>query len=192
MARFWSFLTSGARRHPRKTKPWDGNQNRLLEPVKVVPFKGTGSLLISARMLGNPYPTGRVRFDGTREVRQEAYKVLIQFTGIEILDGNSEMDSSWEKDYKRIDYQGTPYYVRKINMQKNPMLVRCTCKDFFHTWRWEDFKYGVLYGALGRKYIRKTPPPPQGYPYRNPTHVPGYCRHVYQLVMLLKADDWLY
>ena len=189
MAKFWNFLVSGAKRLPRKTKPWDGATSKLMESIKVVPFKGTNSVLFSARLLGRPYP---VMYMGSKRTMQAAYGVLIQFTGVEILDNPPEGNDLWTKDYKEIEYNRQKYYIRKIDVKKNPMLVRCSCKDYFFTWRWENFKYNALYGALGRKYIRKTPPPPAGYPYRNPTKVTGFCRHIYQVMMLLKNNDWMY
>lgn len=60
-------------------------------------------------------------------------------------------------------------------------VVVKNCKDFIMSWAYEDFRTGNLWGPPPKPYIRKTPAPPMGRPYRNPNHYPGYCKHIYYL-----------
>ena len=60
-------------------------------------------------------------------------------------------------------------------------VVVKNCKDFLHTWAYYDFRTGNLWGPPPKPYIRKTPAPPQGRPYRNPQHVAGFCKHIYYI-----------
>jgi hypothetical protein len=62
------------------------------------------------------------------------------------------------------------------------------CLDFYHRWNWSSAKHRALLGKKHKPYQRKTPPPPEGYPFMNPRNLPGYCKHVLQSLNRLKKD----
>lgn len=56
------------------------------------------------------------------------------------------------------------------------------CADEFYTWAFWKYNAGCLYGVKPRPYQRKT----TTYPERNPSHLIGCCKHIYNAWALLK------
>ena len=55
-------------------------------------------------------------------------------------------------------------------------VVVSNCKDYFYSWGWYNYYNAhCLYGPAPRPYQRKT----TTYPRRNPTGMPGICKHLY-------------
>lgn len=65
------------------------------------------------------------------------------------------------------------------------------CPDFKWTWAWYDAKQRALVGKRPEPYTRKTPPPPDGLPYRNPLKVAGICKHLIGVIDKLEANKLL-
>lgn len=57
-------------------------------------------------------------------------------------------------------------------------------------WQYYNKKNKSLTGPH-KTYIRKTPPPPEGRPYKNPNHIPGLCKHQLRLIHLLIQNNIL-
>ncbi len=72
---------------------------------------------------------------------------------------------------------GSFVYAGKLSGAETPVSVRCNCEDFYYMWWYHDNQKKALAGPKMKPYVRKTPPPPEGYPYRNPGEVPGVCKH---------------
>lgn len=148
--------------------------------ISVIPFKGTNTLMFQFSwkpdtQLGQTKNTG-----GT-------HNVILAFSNVEIKGADEAPDEAYlYKDYIPVEYKGEMYYVRRITERTSPMQVRCTCMDYYQTWRWANFRARCHYGPLGAKYIRKTPPPSQGgRPYKNPQMIPGVCKHIMQSMRVL-------
>lgn len=61
------------------------------------------------------------------------------------------------------------------------------CPDFRFTWEKPLYDHKGLIGRW-RKYIRKTPPPPKGHPYRNPDDKLGFDKHTWSVLFALKGS----
>ena len=69
-----------------------------------------------------------------------------------------------------------------INVNEDVLFV-ANCADYFYTWAYYNAKSGrCLYGPLPKTYIRKT----QTRPPRNPLHVPGVCKHIFNAWAILR------
>lgn len=86
---------------------------------------------------------------------------------------------------------GNLVFAEELNSQTHPMQLRCSCPDFKWTWAWFDAKEKVLVGKRPEPYVRKTPPPPEGLPFRNPIKVPGMCKHLIGVVDKLENNKLL-
>lgn len=163
--------------------------------VSVVPFKGTSTVLFMFSWKPDTQLGKTKRTGGT-------HNVILSFSNVEIRNEDDKPEDVYlYKDYIPLDYKGEKYYIRRITESQCPLQVRCTCMDYYQTWRWANFKARCHYGPLGAKYIRKTPPPSQGgRPYKNPKLLPGVCKHIMQSMRLLyngiefegKFVKWLY
>ena len=104
---------------------------------------------------------------------RKAYPIVIVFFRV----------SSKEKKDKEfripVELGGQTVYIKQLSVADNPVNIRCGCQDFFWTWNWYNFKNKALTGPRVPLYTRKTPPPPEGLPYRNPIGVPGLCKHLH-------------
>lgn len=68
-------------------------------------------------------------------------------------------------------------YSEIPGVRTHPVSVICSCMDFRFTWSWWLNRDKALVGSKPKPYTRKTPPPPLGYPYRNPQELAGICKH---------------
>ena len=109
--------------------------------------------------------------------------------------------SFYSVDYSDVPDKEHPLTVRTgkgetkgmelLSLSKNPIQVRCSCEDFYYTAWYYDKRHKVLLGPKMKPYVRKTPPPPAGLPYRNPRKLPIFCKHILQLVNRLRAEKIL-
>lgn len=77
-------------------------------------------------------------------------------------------------------------YMIRLRGDILPVQVRCSCLDYYFTWWWYNRDPNKVHaGARMRPYVRKTLPPPEGYPFRNVAHIPGFCKHLLGLVLKL-------
>lgn len=144
------------------------NTNWVLKSV--IPFVGTKTILFQAECFGQTVDATHV--------------TQIQFSGITFFDTLPE-DGEHE-NIKEIDYKGETYYYVKpdINTQ---CTVRCSCPDFVYRFAWYNFKHKALFGAMPKKYKRKTKTRPPV----NPGHHPGMCKHIFQLQSYLRVHDYI-
>ena len=129
----------------------------------VVPYMGTHSFLISLRAWG--------------VTQSSLHKVTLLFHDVDIVKENPN-----STDYFMCQYDGVTYWVHKLDKYRNPLTSRCSCADEFFTWALWKFNNGCLYGSKPRPYQRKT----TTYPERNPKHIVGCCKHVYNAWSILR------
>ncbi len=77
---------------------------------------------------------------------------------------------------------GTVQYIQRPSYSLTPCAVGCMCADFCWTWAHYVNDRGSGAAALSyypsTGYIRKTPPPPRGRPWRNPNRTASICKHL--------------
>lgn len=150
------------------------------------------------RVRRNQYPTSRVgafdfkyvpqsnqlfisctAFPLTNEDRHYPYKLSIAFNGITSSDiPNEKHQFIYAPDGKNIErYLSTPTVAHTCQ-------VRCQCPDFYFMWEYYNKQNKSL---IGRHipYTRKT----TTYPERNPTHSPGLCKHLIQMIKYLMDNN---
>ena len=123
-------------------------QNSNWRLTNVLPFVGTKTLLFQGDCRGETESPN-------------THVVNIQFSGLEYSDTPTEKD-----DFKKIDYKGEDYYVRKPDLHTN-CTIRCSCSDFTYRWSYADWLKRVLFGSKPKKYIRRVgakPRPPVNSP----------------------------
>lgn len=168
------------RRIRRKQHVWmtdtgiSPNQDML---TQITPYRGTKIVAFSFTVPGLTQFTIR----NGRKIGPIPHREIIAFVDCNILpDGESPKEGE-ENKYFQIAYKGDNYWIEKINLDKQKALIRCDCKDFIMTGAYYDFRHGCLWGPPPKPYIRKTPPPPNGRPYRNPQGVAFMCKHIYYI-----------
>lgn len=135
-------------------------QNR--DQKVIIPYKGTNSLLISLKAWG--------------VTQSSLHSVTLLFSDVDILTENPN-----NSNYFSIQYNGRMYWCHKLDRTKNPLASRCSCKDYFHVWSWQNNRNGCLFGPAPRPYVKKT-----NRPYVNKLNAPGICKHIYHAWSLLR------
>lgn len=146
----------------------DYAQNYSWAIESIVPYVGTKSLLVQATCHG-------LTQHGVKHITN------IMFSGVEFHE--EPVDGA---ELKELVYKGEKYYYKRPDLHTQ-CTVRCSCLDFYFTWMWPDKSAKALFGNLGRPYKRKTTTRPP----RNPDHIPGFCKHVFQLESYLRNEDWI-
>lgn len=130
---------------------------------KVVPYKGTKSVVISG-------------------VTENGWQSTMALYGIEIVE---ETDN---KHPVRIQYQGDDFFAEKFSYAGTPVRIRCSCPDFFFTGAyWVKHNIDALYGGALKQYTRKTETRPE----RNPQHIPMMCKHLIALTEYMKNSGFM-
>lgn len=96
----------------------------------------------------------------------------------------SSMDSSHTIPYTH-EKTREQAFLTPIHYRKTSCAVRCSCPDYRFTWAEWNKRNKSLAGRNFPKYVRKTPPPPRGRPYRNPDEAPGLCKHLIEFITRL-------
>ena len=159
---------NGARLNPRVR----GNNypdTPRFELGTVVPYKGTRTCFISLRAWGVTQPG--------------LHNVIMLFEDVDVLSELPDNNKAYLRDYFELKYKGETYYVKKFDKYRNPINVRCDCKDFFMRFAWYNFYNGhCLYGPAPKPYRRKT----TWYPPQNPMKYPGICKHLHNAWEVLR------
>lgn len=66
------------------------------------------------------------------------------------------------------------FAVEQFDWIKQPVKVRCSCRDFYFRFAAWNHQKGALFGRIPPKYVRKTTTRPEV----NPKHIPGICKHI--------------
>lgn len=103
-------------------------------------------------------------------------------------ESNAEPNYSSATHFK-VTYNNKNYWVRKIDLRKQPVLVRCSCSDYYFTWSYANYIRGVQFGGRARPYVRKTPKI-GGVKPRNPMNISGLCKHVSQAGQMMQTSGY--
>jgi hypothetical protein len=76
---------------------------------------------------------------------------------------------------------GEEYHIIPVVRNLHGVELNCTCLDYMWRFWQQNYQKDVQFGKGPNPYIRKTPPPPEGYPYANPEQVTGMCKHLIKL-----------
>jgi hypothetical protein len=76
---------------------------------------------------------------------------------------------------------GKTYLLERLSAAKNEILVRCECKDFAFRFNYYDYLDKSLYGRKRKKYESLGIGPPA-----NPLELPGMCKHLIKMAIVLK------
>lgn len=129
----------------------------------IVPFVGTKSVLISLRAWG--------------VTQASLHNITMLFSDVDI-----RTEDPQSSNFFQIEYEGQMYWIQKLDKLRHPLTSRCTCADFFYTFSFYNYNVAhCLYGPAPKPYIKKTNRPP-----RNPQHVPGICKHLYNAWAILR------
>lgn len=128
----------------------------VVEHLSWVPFKGVGTLFLK----------GVVKNEGRK------YEPIILFKGVFYGDEKGNIPV--------IDSSGKKVFIRRISESKNDVLVRCSCGDFFHRFNYYNSLDASLFGRKRSKYEGK------GLWESNPSHMPGMCKHLMKMALVLK------
>lgn len=76
----------------------------------------------------------------------------------------------------------------------NSSVIRCSCScpAYYFYFSYANRIGGVHARRPLRPYVRKTPPPPEGLPLRNPAELAGVCKHIAAFANFLSEDDYLF
>lgn len=135
--------------------------------VRVIPYVGSKTVLF------------QLEHYGITVNAQHAVNLL--FGGLEITEEGRSLDT-----HLKVPYKGRQYWVQKVDYDKSPVLVRCTCPDFYFTFAYWNWKAGAIFGPKPRPYKRKTKTRGP----RNPSQHPGYCKHCYNSFLLFQTNSW--
>lgn len=166
----WDKLVKNSARINPRTRGTRYPFTPKFELLGIVPFVGTNSCLIKLQAWG--------------VTQNNLHQVSLLFNDCEILTGEQDV-SLWQ--YFKITYNNQIYYIKKFDRFKNPLTHRCGCRDFFFTFAWYNYHNGhCLYGPPPKPYRRKT----TTYPPRNPQHIIGCCKHIYNAWDYLKREGF--
>ena len=76
------------------------------------------------------------------------------------------------------------------DLAKNPVRVACSCPAYYFYFSYWNKMGGAHARRPLRGYVRKTPPPPEGLPFKNPDHLPGACKHILAFANYLHEADY--
>ena len=160
MPLFVSDIKSEMKQFPRTVKQYPRLKIKSLEEVFMV---GVKSLLYKSVIEGET----------------DDYLTTVRFFNIEINETKTKQFTEIVKVGDKIKYFKSP------GVRSNPVMLKCSCPDFRFRWEKPLFDNKGLIGNW-RKYERKTPPPPIGWPYANPDDLVGFCKHIWSLLNALR------
>jgi len=161
-------------RHAEKLFGRPHKQDRKINILDVKPFFGTRWIQFDARSTG----------EGTNK-KNQMYDLTMVFYDVDFQD---ERDAAHPQVINLVSKSGPNEVIVKwaapCDANTTPTSVFCSCADFRFRWEWYLKKVGSLAsGRKARPYTRKTDTRPPA----NPNRSPGFCKHLYQLTLLIKA-----
>lgn len=97
---------------------------------------------------------------------------------------NAPYDSS---THFKVVYNNKNYWVKKFDLKRQAVSIRCSCEDYYFVWSHANYVNGVQFGGMARPYHRvpgSTRPP------KNPTNIPGLCKHISQVIAMLNNNGY--
>jgi len=68
--------------------------------------------------------------------------------------------------------------------------TRCGCPAYYYWFSESNRQAGASYGARFKPYVRKTPVTDPAYPEKNPSMIPGMCKHLLLLSSTLQNSNF--
>lgn len=136
------------------------------QPVRVehlewVPFLGVGTLFVKAT----------VRNEGRKN------ESIMLFKGVGYGDEKGRIPL--------VDSSGRKVFLKRLSEAEDEVLVRCSCGDFFNRFNYYNSLNGSLFGRKRRKYEGK------GLWEANPKGLPGICKHLMKMAVVLRESGLL-
>lgn len=131
-------------------------------------------------------PVGQVfvceaRFKPLTELKMPFHQCTIVFHDMEfVLEKDAAHPVTVELEPGKI------VYMNKPSVSKTKCKVRCTCAWYYFAGWFADNKRQAHAGTFMPRYIRKTPPPPIGRAYVNPSLTPNVCKHLLNFAIYLQ------
>lgn len=188
-----------------RLSPWRRNysQSPKRQINQIIPFVGTKTLLFTGSFWGlteKAIHLSSILFMGCEIIEEQAQPTPPVQTQEPTIISDEEVSVAAEQQpyggiqlpydsstHFMIPYQGRNYWVRKIDMKKQPVVIRCSCSDYFFSFSYANYLAGVQFGGRARPYIRKT----THYPRRNPQNIVGGCKHVVgQFAQMLQTSGY--
>lgn len=132
--------------------------------------------------------TGIISFSGLVKSETQSgisYKVSVWFHDMKIKPVESEQFKLKAFVHSTTVAKRKSIFHRVPSAKTNPVTLRCQCQDFRHRFENQLAQEGGLVGGP-RKYTRKTPKWPVGYPEVNSTDKLGICKHINSFLLALK------
>lgn len=142
---------------------------------KLLPIPPSGALVVQGRFTAL-----------TDRKHMKFYEPTIIFLGIEY---TNKKDGQHPKSVEVTP--GAVLFYNQPSLTRSDCMVVCQCMDYKFTWGYYNRQEGSDIMKYDYSYTRKTPPPPEGYPYRNPTESPGLCKHLIRLGKYLKDKGFV-
>ena len=171
---------------------------------QIVPFLGTKTVLISASFWGlteNSVHLSNILFMNCEIIEEVAETVQAEEETQEptIIDSekpqipvrkpivNTNVNPTYDPNtHFRIQYQNKFYWIKKFDMKRQSVLVRCSCSDYYFTWSWSNMLAGIQFGGRFKPYVRKT----KTHAPRNPDvrKYQGLCKPLAQFAAMLQNN----
>lgn len=149
---------------PKTTKRQYSTDTIVVENLEWVPFLGLKTLFIK----------GLIKNEGKK------YNSIMLFKNVIF------SESEGKKLIKIKMSTGKEHFVEQIDAEKNDILVRCNCKDFY--WRFTHYnkKDKSLYGRDRTAYKAFIRPDTA-----NPMEMAGMCKHLIKMAKIIKEANLL-
>ena len=164
----------------------------------IVPFLGTKTVLVTASFWGlteKAVHVSNILFMNCEIIEEIPEPVQQETQELTVIDQEKEKqvqktpyggvnppyDSS---THFRITYQNKNYWIKKFDMKRQNVLIRCSCSDYFFRFSYYNYVNAIQFGGKSRAYVRKT----SNFPEVNKNHVVGLCKHVSGLSQALQTN----
>ncbi|NBT57592.1 hypothetical protein EBT16_02295 [bacterium] len=146
---------------PRTRMRQYATQPVRVEHLEWVPFLGVRTLFVKAT----------VRNEGRK------HESIMLFKGVGYGDEKGRIPL--------VDSSGRKVFLKRLSEAEDDVLVRCSCGDFFNRFNYYNSLDGSLFGRKRRKYEGK------GLWEANPDGLPGMCKHLMKMAVVLKESGLL-
>lgn len=143
--------------------------------------QGSNLVLPASQLKTEP---NNYRFENTRINYMKGVKSL------EYLTQTFNKDTKMHYNTNIVFYGVEDPYTEPPELDKNPVRVSCSCPAYYYYFWYANKQAKAHSRGNLRPYIRKTPPPPAGLPYKNPDKIPGLCKHLIAFSNYLNLGDY--
>jgi hypothetical protein len=149
---------------PKTQKREYATDTVVIENITWVPFLGMKTLFLK----------GLARSDDKK------YDCIILFKKI------NYKDSLGKNIIKVKMSNGKEYFIEKMKIDKNDVLIRCNCLDFYYRFNYYNHLDKSLYGRKRTPYYGKN------LWKANEKELPGFCKHIIKFANILQKTNIFY